>query len=102
MERTRVTLEVSVDLDPVPGAFHTKESALIWITEILRDRDPQGPNSALQPRSKNRHQVKSGPLTRALSFRCSSIPMVEKTGLNPVQCGFESHLEHHILLKGEK
>ena len=39
MERKRVTLTISVnvDLDPVPGAFHTKESAHEIVAHILED-----------------------------------------------------------------
>lgn len=38
MERTRVRLDVWVDLDPVPGAFHSKESAQNHVRSILNDR----------------------------------------------------------------
>lgn len=31
----RVKLEVSVDLDPIPGAFHTEEDARKWIQMAL-------------------------------------------------------------------
>jgi hypothetical protein len=40
MERTRIKLEVYVDLDPVPGAFHTKESAQNGIRTILNGAIP--------------------------------------------------------------
>ena len=35
MERTRIKLDVYVDLDPVPGTFHTKESAQNVVRNIL-------------------------------------------------------------------
>jgi hypothetical protein len=35
MERERVLLEVWVDLDPIPGTFHTKESARNVVANIL-------------------------------------------------------------------
>ncbi len=35
MDRKRVKLIVEVDLDPVPGAFHTKESAVFYVQSIL-------------------------------------------------------------------
>jgi hypothetical protein len=35
MERIRIKLDVYVDLDPVPGAFHTKESAQTIVRNIL-------------------------------------------------------------------
>lgn len=34
----RVKLDVYVDLDPVPGAFHSKESARNIIAHMLRER----------------------------------------------------------------
>lgn len=34
----RAIFLVGVDLDPVPGAFHTEESARTSIQQILRDR----------------------------------------------------------------
>ena len=40
MERERIMLEVWVDLDPIPGAFHTKEKAELAIQYILNDRIP--------------------------------------------------------------
>lgn len=38
MARVRIKLEITVDLDPVPGAFHTEESARKIIAQILNDR----------------------------------------------------------------
>lgn len=40
MERKRIKLEVYVDLDPVPGFFHSKESAQRAVRNILQDRIP--------------------------------------------------------------
>ena len=40
MERTRIKLEVYVDLDPVPGTFHTKESAQNVVRNILNGAIP--------------------------------------------------------------
>jgi hypothetical protein len=40
MERTRIKLEVYVDLDLVPGAFHTKESAQHHVRNILNSAIP--------------------------------------------------------------
>jgi len=36
-----VLLEVVVDLDDVPGEFHTKESAKAIVQQILRQQIPQ-------------------------------------------------------------
>lgn len=36
----RIKLEVYVDLDRVPGAFHTPESARDSVSRILNDRIP--------------------------------------------------------------
>ncbi len=36
----RIKLEVYVDLDPFPGAFHTKEDARNRINAMLQDRIP--------------------------------------------------------------
>lgn len=36
-----MTLEVSMDLDPVPGNFHTKESAQISVEVLLNKLIPQ-------------------------------------------------------------
>lgn len=36
----QISVEVIVDLDPVPGAFHTEESAQKAIQAILLDRIP--------------------------------------------------------------
>jgi hypothetical protein len=38
LEDNRITLEVSVRLDPVPGAFHTKESAKNIVAHMLKER----------------------------------------------------------------
>ena len=35
MQRTRIQIIIEVDLDPVPGAFSTPESALYNIEDIL-------------------------------------------------------------------
>lgn len=35
MERTRIKLAVYIDLDPVPGAFHSAESAKSIIHKML-------------------------------------------------------------------
>lgn len=35
MDRTRIDLTLNVDLDPVPGAFHTPESAQEIIQAVL-------------------------------------------------------------------
>lgn len=35
MERKRIKLEILVDLDPVPGTFHTPESAKQCVEAIL-------------------------------------------------------------------
>jgi hypothetical protein len=40
MERKRIKLEVYMDLDPVPGTFHTKESARNQIAAILNQSIP--------------------------------------------------------------
>lgn len=40
MQRTRITLEVDVDLDPVPGNFHTPEQAERAIFGLLHMRIP--------------------------------------------------------------
>lgn len=41
MQRTRVKLSVFVDLDPVPGYFHSKESAQNGVRGILQRSIPQ-------------------------------------------------------------
>lgn len=38
MERDRIKLEILVDLDPLPGAFHTPESAQRTVQAILLSR----------------------------------------------------------------
>lgn len=40
MERERIKLEVYVDLDPVPGTFHSKESAQNTVRNILNSAIP--------------------------------------------------------------
>lgn len=40
MARERIMLEVWVDLDPVPGIFHTKESAQHCVRNILNNSIP--------------------------------------------------------------
>ena len=40
MARERIMLEVCVDLDPVPGVFHTKESAAYAVKNILTNSIP--------------------------------------------------------------
>ena len=40
MERERVQILVEVDLDPIPGAFHTPDSALWQVEDILRGSIP--------------------------------------------------------------
>lgn len=40
MERKRVVLEVIIDLDPVPGTFHTPESAEEVVQAILNSSIP--------------------------------------------------------------
>lgn len=40
MERKRVVLEVDVELDPVPGAFHTAESAQENVQAMLNSMIP--------------------------------------------------------------
>lgn len=40
MERTRVKLAVYVDLDPVPGTFHSADSARNSISSILLQTIP--------------------------------------------------------------
>jgi hypothetical protein len=40
MKRTRIKLEVYVDLDPVPGTFHSKESARNVIDNMLKHSIP--------------------------------------------------------------
>lgn len=35
MKRTRVRLDVWIDLDPIPGAFHTKENAAHHVRNML-------------------------------------------------------------------
>ena len=37
---TRIRLDVFVDLDRIPGTFHTKESAAESVQSILEDRIP--------------------------------------------------------------
>jgi len=39
-ERERIQLAVFVDLDPMPGAFHTKEDAAQWVEAMLLTRIP--------------------------------------------------------------
>lgn len=39
-ERKRIKLEVYVDLDPVPGTFHTKEGAGSIVAQILQQQIP--------------------------------------------------------------
>ena len=36
----RIMLEVYVDLDPIPGEFHSKENARMVVQQILRERIP--------------------------------------------------------------
>lgn len=38
--RERIMLHIMVDLDPVPGAFHTEESARDCIEAMLLERIP--------------------------------------------------------------
>lgn len=40
MPRERIKIEIAVDLDPIPGAFHTKESAEDAVLAILLSRIP--------------------------------------------------------------
>jgi hypothetical protein len=40
MARERIMIEVAVDLDPVPGTFHTQESAVESIQAILLSSIP--------------------------------------------------------------
>lgn len=40
MAAKRIKLEVEVDLDPVPGAFHTKERAELAVQYILKNAIP--------------------------------------------------------------
>lgn len=40
MQRTRITLEIDVDLDPVPGNFHTPQQAERAIFGLLHMRIP--------------------------------------------------------------
>lgn len=40
METERIKLEVYVDLDSIPGAFHTTESARDFVEAILKQRIP--------------------------------------------------------------
>ena len=40
MDRERIKLEVYVDLDPVPGAFHSKESTRNHVDRILKTTIP--------------------------------------------------------------
>lgn len=40
MKRKRITIEIDVDLDPVPGTFHTPESARDTVERILVERIP--------------------------------------------------------------
>lgn len=40
MQRDRIKLEVYVDLDPVPGTFHSKESARNVVDRILKESIP--------------------------------------------------------------
>lgn len=35
MDRKRIKLEVLIDLDPIPGTFHTEESARKQVEAIL-------------------------------------------------------------------
>jgi len=38
MEQNRIKLEVYVTLDPMPGTFHSKESARNVVDAILKER----------------------------------------------------------------
>lgn len=40
MQRKRIKLEVYIDLDPVPGTFHSKESARNQVAAILNEAIP--------------------------------------------------------------
>lgn len=40
MERETVKLEIVVELDPIPGAFHTEKSARETVEAILLSRIP--------------------------------------------------------------
>lgn len=40
MAQNRVKLEILVDLDDMPGAFHTKESAALHVEAMLLSRIP--------------------------------------------------------------
>lgn len=40
MSRERVSFTVSIELDPIPGAMHTKESAKSAIEDIISSRMP--------------------------------------------------------------
>lgn len=40
MERTRIKLEVYVDLDPIPGAFHSVDSARNSVGALLYNAIP--------------------------------------------------------------
>jgi len=60
MDRKRVTLLVTMDLDPVPGAFHTESSAVDQTQRIMSQMIPHynpevlvAPDS-LQPSSTSR------------------------------------------------
>jgi len=50
MSRNRVALIVYVDLDPMPGAFHTEESAVNNVRGILESTIPwYNPDTAYMP-----------------------------------------------------
>lgn len=38
MERERIKIEILIDLDPVPGIFHTEESARQTVNALLLER----------------------------------------------------------------
>lgn len=40
MKKERIKLEVYVNLDPVPGTFHSKESARNVVDRILKESIP--------------------------------------------------------------
>lgn len=48
--RERVAIIVLVDLDPIPGAFHTMESAVNNVRGILEDRIPHYNPDAQDPK----------------------------------------------------
>lgn len=48
MKRKRIKLVVWVDLDPIPGSFHTPESAKKNVEAILKDYIPHY-NPMVQP-----------------------------------------------------